>query len=253
MNMKKIVAGVAASALAVSAMAVAASAADFKTEYQVKQYAEKLNTIDDGFYSQIQIGHIQKIDSLTIEYQTADGATGYALVSTNWGNDDPVEANNFKWDGGSFQNWTGAALTLPEGVAVEGTILTCTLSTDVASEWETYIATYPDAAAAATPDMMLMTFGANSDGAIVILAEFAEEAAPAETTAAAADNTPAETTAAAAADNTSAETTAAAAGNTTPAASSDKGNADTGVEGVAVVAGLAIVAAGAIVVAKKRK
>lgn len=63
--------------------------------------------------------------------------------------------------------------------------------------------------------------------------------APAETTAAASDNTPAETT--------------AAAGNTNSTATTDKGNADTGVEGVAVVAGLAIVAAGAIVVAKKRK
>mgnify|MGYP006990139278 CR=1 FL=1 len=31
-----------------------------------------------------------------------------------------------------------------------------------------------------------------------------------------------------------------------------KGNADTGVEGVAVVAGLAIIAAGAVVVSKKR-
>lgn len=44
------------------------------------------------------------------------------------------------------------------------------------------------------------------------------------------------------------------AGDTTPAASaSDKGNADTGVEGVAAVAGIAIIAAGAIVIAKKRK
>ncbi|MCM1300084.1 MAG: hypothetical protein NC228_11020 [[Eubacterium] siraeum] len=42
----------------------------------------------------------------------------------------------------------------------------------------------------------------------------------------------------------------AAAANTAPA---DKGNADTGVEGVAVVASLAVLAAGAIVVAKKRK
>lgn len=38
-----------------------------------------------------------------------------------------------------------------------------------------------------------------------------------------------------------------------PTDSDNKGNADTGVEGVAVVAGLAIIAAGAVVVAKKRK
>lgn len=61
----------------------------------------------------------------------------------------------------------------------------------------------------------------------------AEAAAPAE-----------ETQAPAAAENT---------GNTNTAAASDKGNADTGVEGVAAVAGIAIIAAGAIVIAKKRK
>ena len=43
------------------------------------------------------------------------------------------------------------------------------------------------------------------------------------------------------------------AGDTDADDTDDKGNADTGVEGVAAVAGLAIVAAGAIVVAKKRK
>lgn len=53
-----------------------------------------------------------------------------------------------------------------------------------------------------------------------------------------------------------ADTTAAAVaatGDTNTAATADKNNADTGVEGVAAIAGIAIVAAGAIVVAKKRK
>lgn len=178
MNMKKIAAGIAASALAVSTMAVAASAAEFKTEYQVSQYAEKINASSEGFYTQVQLGHIQKIDSLTIEYKTADGATGYVLISTNWDGDPAKEANNITWDGGSFENWTGAGLSLPEGVPVEGTIITAKISTDVASEWEQYIAKYPDAAAAAVPDMMIMTFGANSEGSMVIKAEYAEEAAP---------------------------------------------------------------------------
>ena len=48
-------------------------------------------------------------------------------------------------------------------------------------------------------------------------------------------------------------TDAAPATGDTAAATTDKTNADTGVEGVAVVAGLAIVAAGAVVIAKKRK
>lgn len=60
----------------------------------------------------------------------------------------------------------------------------------------------------------------------------------------------------AAAATTAAATTAAEAAATTAGAAApadDKGNADTGVEGVAVVASLAVLAAGAIVVAKKRK
>ena len=60
---------------------------------------------------------------------------------------------------------------------------------------------------------------------------------------AAADTTPA--------DTTPADTTAPADTATTPAA--DKGSPDTGVEGIAAVAGLAAVAAGAVVLTRKRK
>lgn len=42
-------------------------------------------------------------------------------------------------------------------------------------------------------------------------------------------------------------------GSTAGSSDPDKGNANTGIEGVAVVAGLALVAAGAVVVARKRK
>lgn len=49
------------------------------------------------------------------------------------------------------------------------------------------------------------------------------------------------------------EATQAPAGNANTGAAADKNNADTGVEGVAAVAGIAIIAAGAIVIAKKRK
>lgn len=45
----------------------------------------------------------------------------------------------------------------------------------------------------------------------------------------------------------------AAAGNTTAAAASAKGSADTGIEGIAVVLGLAMVSTGAVVVSRKRK
>lgn len=50
-----------------------------------------------------------------------------------------------------------------------------------------------------------------------------------------------------------ADTTAAPTGDANNTSASDKGNADTGVEGVAVVAALAVLAGGAVVIAKKRK
>lgn len=52
----------------------------------------------------------------------------------------------------------------------------------------------------------------------------------------------------------SAEVEAPAAGDTAAETAGDsKGNADTGIEGVAVVAGIAVVAAGAVLVSRKRK
>ena len=57
----------------------------------------------------------------------------------------------------------------------------------------------------------------------------------------------------AAAPAEAAEAAEPAAGDTNAAATADKSNADTGVEGVAAIAGIAIIAAGAIVIAKKRK
>ncbi len=49
------------------------------------------------------------------------------------------------------------------------------------------------------------------------------------------------------------DATQAPAGDANTGASTDKNNADTGVEGVAAIAGIAVIAAGAIVIAKKRK
>ena len=55
MNMKKIMAGVVASALAISTMAVAASAADYESTYTQSVTADKININDDGtFYSQLR-------------------------------------------------------------------------------------------------------------------------------------------------------------------------------------------------------
>ena len=61
-----------------------------------------------------------------------------------------------------------------------------------------------------------------------------------------------------AADTAAAETSAVTtisnlAGNVTAAESNDKNNADTGAEGVAAVAGIAVIAALGIIIAKKNK
>ncbi|MDE7233818.1 MAG: LPXTG cell wall anchor domain-containing protein [Ruminiclostridium sp.] len=76
-----------------------------------------------------------------------------------------------------------------------------------------------------------------------------EEEAPAATTAAVAAPTEEVTTAA----TTVTEAQAPAAGNVAAATDSSKGSPDTGVADVAAIAGLAIVAGGAVLVAKKRK
>ena len=65
---------------------------------------------------------------------------------------------------------------------------------------------------------------------------------------AAAEEAPAETAAPAAEDTAAAP----AAGDTTAAVTSTKASPNTGIEDVAVVAGIAVVAAGALFVAKKR-
>ena len=226
MNMKKIMAGVVASALAVSTMAVAASAADYESTYTQSVTADKININDDGtFYSQLQVGHVAEV-TVTATYTTADGATGYALIGTDWG-EPTAECNAVKMTGA----WNGAGFGLPEDVvtAANGDFSGITLDftvevTDIASDVQAQVDAWGEEAIA---DIQIIIIGANSPYASGFgTVKIAEKAAAAEDTA--------------------------AAGDTSAPTASDKGAADTGVEGVAVVAGLAIVAAGAVIVAKKR-
>lgn len=93
-----------------------------------------------------------------------------------------------------------------------------------------------DTSLVAFDDSLTVTFTVSGTGMGDAAAEDATDAADATGTADATD---------AAADDT-ADTTSAAAGE-------DKGSPDTGVEGVAAVAGVAVLAAGAVLVSKKRK
>ena len=105
-------------------------------------------------------------------------------------------------------------------------------------ETETYTSVYPDG----VPDGLELKMGSDGGKITIKSAVFGGTAAPTE------ENKDDEKT------NEPSTTEAPKPGDTnatTP--DKDKNTPDTGIEGVAVVAGLAIVAAGAIVVAKKRK
>ena len=166
-------------------------------------------------------------------------------ATTSWGDD-----------------WSGFAATAPG--KVELTVKKASASTVTAhilyanGGTVDYTVTYPAGVPAG------LEFQVGADGGKITLESVAfagsETSAPADDNNAPADdnnapaddnNAPADDNNASAGDNTASNNSGA--GNTNAPTSSNKGNADTGVEGVAVVAGLAIVAAGAVVIAKKRK
>lgn len=233
MSIKRILTAAAASVVAVSAMAVVASAETF--EKTVK--AEDVNNSADGFFSQVQLGHIQKIDSLTIAYTAADGSKGYALYSGNWGGEAAQDANGITMDGGNFENWTGANVTLPEGVDPAGLTFTVTaVVEDYAGQVEQFTTKYPENTDGT--DMMIFTFGGSAEGKVIAKGgDLGAAATPDEKP----EEKPEETKPEEKPEESKTEDT------------TTKPNVDTGVEGVAAVVGVAAVAFGAMVVAKKRK
>lgn len=231
MNIKKIIAGAAASALAVSAMAVAASAGTVTSSIQ---YAA-----DDGsgnyqvFLSGDAIGgdpygldpsQIASYDvTLSWEAGEEDWVGGACIVqyeSGGWWTQIGDYAND-----GENRTW---------GNLKSGDTFNVVLPAAIPADEPAVILTFQNYAGDIAVNIDKIVLKDASGNAILTLP--AEAAAPAATEATEA--------ATAAAGDTSVAATAAAA---------DKNNADTGVEGVAAVAGIAIVAAGAVVVAKKRK
>lgn len=234
MNIKKIIAGAAASVLAVSTMAVAASAGTVTSG--LKNAADDGSgnfqvfvTADGELLYDIDVSKIASID-VTLSFDaTEEDWVGGALITQcdanswnqigDYGTDDGRTWSNVK---------SGDTLTIDVGEGAFATDSTYVIVT---------VQNYSELAVNVDNVVFKDASGA------VLLDLAGGSAAPAETEAPAAD------TEAPAADT---EAPAATTGNTS-AATADKNNADTGVEGVAVVAGVAIVAAGAIVVAKKRK
>lgn len=236
MNIKKILAGAVASALAVSALAVSASAAKFSSPLE--------NAADDGngnfqvfvvkdgtlLYDGVDVTKIASAEVTIAFNATEEDWVGGAIVTQ-------CDANSW--------NDRGQYATGDEGKAWNNVKSGDTLTVDIGegsfAADSTYVILTLQNYSEITVLVNNVVFKDASGNVILDVA--AGGAAPAQTEAPATEAPAA----------TPAETTAAAATGNTAAASGDKGNADTGVEGVAVVAGLAIVAAGAIVVAKKRK
>ena len=219
MNMKKFMAGVAASALAVSTMAVAASAAgpiksgledgfdDGQGNYQYWIRGDGADEAND-----IDVTAIATVE-LTLSWDDAEvgdeGWIGGSLVT---------QCDAASWNQlSSWANGEGADVQIANGGTVTGSVSFPADSTYV------IIAVQNWGEATLNIDNVVLK---DASGNVLPLRS-SNGAAPSE------------------------DTPSASNGDTTTT-TTDKTSADTGVEGVAVVAGLAIIAAGAVVVAKKR-
>ena len=251
MNIKKIIAGCAASALAVSAMAVSAFAvADGEAYVQFaggdwlasfyndgKEYASYNDTVKitgNGSYSVTLHAVASFTDEETGEPTTSEGSTDLAFAALSVPNGETL--------------FPGMIITI-DSIEVDGTAVALngvpyTSSDDkietrvnLYNEW---VSDLPDDARTADGDLSNATSTAlgKSIGAWTVNFTVSGIEASSEPTT----------------DATTDAATEAPAGDANNAPStSDKNNADTGVEGVAAVAGVAIIAAGAIIIAKKRK
>ena len=225
MNFKKTLAAVAASAIAVSAMATAA----FADTVYGGSWDEKATTIgaakkvDASSWTELYIADKAALkevgkDKAIVVYVDGDEAEAFVKIA---GNKD-----------GNWNDGTGLKL---EAWGDKYNSETCALTIPY-SMWGVF------------SDIQL-----GAEHAVVYGVAFEDDA---ETIAAiealiAADSAAEDTEATEApADDANTDDTAAAGDTTEEGAS--KGNSDTGVEGVAAIAGLAIVAAGAVIVAKKR-
>ena len=191
--------------------------------------------------------------NFVFETIATDAAAGITLRADAWAWTYGDEAGNVPaWTAVTSwgDDWSGFATTAPGKVELT---VKKTAADTVAAHIQyanggtvDYTITYPDGVPAG------LEFQVGSDGGKITLQSVSfggAATAPAEdepTTDAPSNDEPTTT------DAPSNDAPAADNGSTS-APTTDKQNANTGVEGVAVVAGLAIVAAGAVVVAKKRK
>ena len=270
MKLRKIFAGVMAAAVAVSAMAFSASAepveqgvfvigfgdADWKASFWGKDgdildssYEKTAKLEGNGVYTvsldlsggYTNPDHLDEETGDEIVYTTANGIGAMGIQIYGEYPTLGVDIQSVKFDGVEFA-LTGASYTNDEDGGRRTNIYNAWAGFDAAKEDQIT----KDAATATSTvvDISSLTEWSSVEVTFEVygLEETAAPEAPAEDTAA--PEAPAEDTAAP-------ETPAT--GDVDAATDSSKGSPDTGVEDVAVVAGVAIVAAGAVLVSKKRK
>ena len=261
MNFKKVIATAAVSALAVSSLAVSAFAvADGDAYIQFaggdwlasfyndgKEYASYNDTVTitgNGSYSVTLHAVSAFTDEETGEDATAEGSTDIAFAALSVPNGEIL--------------FPGMIITI-DSIEADGKAITLNgtpyTSSDDGKEtrvnlYNEWVSALPDDARTASGDLSDATPTA-MDKAIgewkTLTVNFTVSGIEGTATEAT------EATEAPAATEATQATQAPTGDTNSSNSASDKNNADTGVEGVAAVAGVAVIAAGAIVIAKKRK
>ena len=254
MNVKKLMAGAVASVVAVSAMAVAASAYDATLGYadsswSVQDWDTTVEVTGDGTYTVTSnFAPWEDADTGDEIPALANGAVVFVVDIKGLATDKNAGsgADGFEFADDDFAG--KAAFAKAAGIDVSNIKVTVTDADGASTELDASGAYVGDLEGKGNIRIEIYNEYGAQDPAIDLNA-IADAAQIAVTfTITGIDGSDAATggeDAATGNDN-------ASNGNTAASTGSDKTSADTGVEGVAVVAGLAIVAAGAVVVAKKR-
>lgn len=237
MKMKKIIAGAVASAMAVSAMAVAASAA-LLTKTGNTESAALYDVSFEGL-TEDQIKSITKIEAkVSVTSDMVNGCIGYNDAASGW-----TSANQeLKADAGPTEGTWVLEVAAGSFAALDDTGAIAPFA-QVQFWWVNPI--YDEAGNEGDAGVATLESVTLYDASGNVVTAGSGDASGDNNTPATDNNTPATDSNTTGTDNQPAGDT----NQTTP----DKNSPDTGVEGVAVVAGLAIIAAGAVVVAKKRK
>lgn len=281
MKIRKILAGVAASAMAVSAMATVASAADYNgyIMFQTTTYSFR-NDWDDsgygkatGYHDYFVVWGAEATDPdtfpgyednfdydvagylLPAEYTdvviTGDGTYTVKAEGIDWGLKEESDFNligvstDIPIDAGAVCTSATIIVDGAEVKTVENPICDETkqyFNIGLANIWNTEIGSYGLAFPTSSLEIKFTIEGLG--------AAAAEEAAPAEEVTE--EDTAAEEATEVTEEDTAVEE-APATGDVSAETESSKGSPDTGIEDVAVVGGLALVAGAAIVLTRKRK